>query len=69
TESHAHAEYLSLRTSPLLILAEGRGSELVREDGRSENAFSENIPAFREQVRSYARRAEARLFRLFSTCV
>ncbi|WP_218968140.1 hypothetical protein, partial [Pseudomonas syringae] len=65
-EPHAHAEYLSLRTSPLLILAEGRGSELVREDGRSENAFSENIPAFREQVRSYARRAEARLFRLFS---
>ncbi|WP_219818008.1 hypothetical protein, partial [Pseudomonas syringae] len=44
-EPHAHAEYLSLRTSPLLILAEGRGSELVREDGRSENAFSENVPA------------------------
>ncbi|WP_232924279.1 hypothetical protein, partial [Pseudomonas syringae] len=45
-EPHAHAEYPSLRTSPLLILAEGRGSELVREDGRSENAFSENVSAF-----------------------
>ncbi|WP_346418090.1 hypothetical protein, partial [Pseudomonas syringae] len=44
-EPHAHAEYPSLRTSPLLILAEGRGSELVREDGRSENVFSENVPA------------------------
>ncbi len=44
-EPHAHAEYPSLRTSPLLILAEGRGSELVREDGRSENAFSENVSA------------------------
>ncbi|WP_232918243.1 hypothetical protein, partial [Pseudomonas syringae] len=44
-EPHAHAEYPSLRTSPLLILAGGRGSELVREDGRSENAFSENVPA------------------------
>ncbi|EPN22023.1 hypothetical protein A249_02350, partial [Pseudomonas syringae pv. actinidiae ICMP 18804] len=30
----------------LLILAEGRGSELVREDFSSDDAFSEDMPAF-----------------------
>ncbi|EPN55948.1 hypothetical protein A235_36246, partial [Pseudomonas syringae pv. actinidiae ICMP 19079] len=34
-----------------MILAEGRGSELVREDFSSDDAFSEDMPAFSRTMR------------------
>ncbi|RXT90081.1 hypothetical protein B1F69_16550 [Pseudomonas syringae] len=43
-----------------LILAEGRRSELVREDGSSDNASSENVTAHSRTNSLHALRAESK---------
>ncbi|PPS25869.1 hypothetical protein BVY12_28555, partial [Pseudomonas amygdali pv. morsprunorum] len=53
------ADRSSLYKGLLLILAGGRGSELVREDGDSDDTFRRLYRPFREQVRCHALRAEA----------
>ncbi|AAY36739.1 hypothetical protein CCL16_02955 [Pseudomonas syringae] len=42
----SHVRFFAGEDIVILLLSEGRRSELVREDGSSDNAFSENTCSF-----------------------